>query len=145
MRAALAFVIAALTTTETLSLQSLHHPNALHLHPSVAGNCSMNAHTSLGQWETLDVDKYRVMDVYFDVKVSKNQKCDIFSIEGVPAASMVYTNIDAPDSPVVDAFYLNKALLLLFDAGAAMRTKLASRYSRVNMKNALNRNEFMLF
>ena len=60
---------------------------------------------------------------------------DIFLVEGVPAAAMVYRA--EPDANA-EAFYLNIGLLLLFDASNDMRTKLRARHRGLRTDNAEN-------
>ena len=96
-------------------------------------------------WETVDpVVQARVIDRYFGEPIFSHQKCDVFCIEGIPAASFTYTNTTETGDPIVEAFYLNKGLLLMFDAGCQMRKHLVSRYKNIDMRFADNRNEFLL-
>ena len=102
-------------------------------------NCQCN-------WEKLDTGmKFNIINKYFDKRLSKDDKCEIFCIEGIPAACMVYNTTNIYDQPIANSFHLNKAFLLLFDAGPHMRSKLYKRYKHIDIRNAENRNEFMLF
>lgn len=57
---------------------------------------------------------------------------------------MLYNTTNSAGAPVVDAFYLNKAMMLLFDAGSHMRTKLYKRHCSADVEHATNRNDFLL-
>lgn len=85
------------------------------------------------------------MDEYFNTEITNDQRCEIFCIEGVPAASMLYKTTNANGGPVVDAFHLNKGLVLLFDAGPHMRHQLYKRHSLADIQHATNRNDFLFF
>ena len=89
-------------------------------------------------WEVVNDTKFIVMDKYFGQHIEKNQKCEVFCIEGVPAASMIYTNQNKNKNPIVDAFYTNKAMLLLFDGGSHMREKLLKKYKHIDIQHAKN-------
>ena len=82
---------------------------------------------------------------YFDKHINDDQCCEVFCIEGVPACSMIYHKTNIYKQPNVDAFYINKGMILLFDAGQKMRKKLYCKYPRISMNNATNRNDFLLF
>ena len=95
------------------------------------------------EWEPVDDEMVpRAMDRYFGVKAASNQSCELFLIEDVPAAAMMYTVNNTQEMPDVDSFHLNKGLLILFDAGSHMCTMLYKRYNHITMQNALNANEF---
>jgi hypothetical protein len=97
-------------------------------------------------WESVDPRiQTRILDKYFGEPIDSTQKCDIFCIEGIPAASLIYTNTTKNGDPIVDSFCLNKGLLLMFDAGKQMRTHLSGRYKNIDMQHAKNRNDFLLF
>ena len=83
------------------------------------------------------------MDTYFNASVDRAQTCEIFLIDGIPAAAMLYTETLC-DAPIVDAFIYNKGLLLMFDAGPHMRSSLYERYKGVDIKNAIGGEEFLL-
>lgn len=85
----------------------------------------------------------RVMQTYFEVELRPEQSCEIFLVEGVPAASMVFDRIDEHGAPLVEAFHLNKAMLLLFDAASHMRRLLCRRYESLDLQHATNRDEFL--
>jgi len=95
-------------------------------------------------WESVDKGvSARVVNRFFNVKIGKHQSCEVFLVEGVPAACMLYASCNNFESPIVDAFHLNKGLLLLFDAGACMRKKLYTRYRRIDLCRATNKLEFL--
>lgn len=96
-------------------------------------------------WENVTDTKHIVMDKFFGQQIERDQKCEVFCIEGVPAASMIYSKSNSRNNPNVDAFYINKGLLFLFEAGSHMRSKLFRRYKHIDIRNATNRNEFLLF
>lgn len=78
---------------------------------------------------------------YFDAD-SKSLSCDLFLIDGVPAACIFYSL--KSKKPVVREIHMNKAMLLMYDAGMTMRSMLRERYRRVDLSCATNRNEFLL-
>ena len=97
-------------------------------------------------WEELDTHmKYRIIDKYFGEDIRNDENCELFCIEGIPAACMIYNQTNSRGAPVADRFHLNKAFLLLFDAGHHMRSKLYKRHPHIDLQYAENRNEFMLF
>lgn len=83
------------------------------------------------------------MDTYFNVAVNHTQACEVFLIEGVPAAAMLYTETRY-GMPVVDAFVFNKGLLLMFDVGPHMRAYLYKRYDGLVIQHAIGRTAFLL-
>lgn len=86
----------------------------------------------------------QVVDRYFGKLVAQGQQCDVFCIHGIPAAVMVFTERNCHGDPIVDAFMLNRAMLLLFDASPVMRRTLFQKYRRISMKNAIGRDEFLM-
>ena len=99
-------------------------------------------------WEEVNYyAKNRIVKTYFEQNVDEKQNCDIFCIDGVPAACMLYKNNtqDLMRQIKVDAFYINKGLILCFDAGSHMRHKLYKRHTYfLDIKEAVNRNIFLL-
>ena len=94
----------------------------------------------------VDVDgssKMRVMDRFFGTSVDSEQTCNVFLIEGVPSAAMLYTRNNTHGTPIVDSFYLNHGMLLLYDGGAAMRSSLYRRYRRISILGSSNVDEFL--
>ena len=47
------------------------------------------------------------------------------------------------NAPIVDAFHFDRDLILRFDVGRTMRTKLYRRYRHVNVDRAVNRGFFL--
>ena len=100
---------------------------------------------TLCEWVTPALNtSSRVMKTYFDVALRAGQSCEVFLVEGVPAASMVYNRTDKDGTPLVEAFHLNRALLLLFDAASHMRRLLHGRYRHIDLRDAANRDDFLL-
>ena len=85
------------------------------------------------------------MRKYFGEKIKSNQLCEVFSIEGCPIASILYSKKNAKNQPIVEELYLNKGLLLLFNAGDDMRYKLLERYRYIDITTAKNYEDFHLF
>ena len=98
-------------------------------------------------WENVENGniKHQIMNKYFGKGIRQDQSCELFLIGGVPAASMIYNQTNRFDQPVVDAFYLNKGLLLMFDAGSHMRHKLYKRYHLISLQRAVNKHDFLQF
>ena len=114
--------------------------DSIHMHVGAQNNRVFEGH-----WENLKSQKSRIIEKYFDKKISENAKCEIFCIEGVPAACMIYNKTNDFDDPVVESFFLNKGMLLMFDGGSKMRSELYKRYKNVNLRYAENRNDFLFF
>lgn len=96
-------------------------------------------------WTDVEQDMARgVMRRYFHVAVAPHQSCELFLIEGVPAASILFHQTNAHSAPIVDAFHFNLGLLLMFDAGFHMRSKLRRRHPRLDMRHAVGRSVFLL-
>ena len=83
-----------------------------------------------------------VVRKYFNVD-SNFLSCEVFLIEGVPAACMLYrpTKSGQPD---VKEFHFNDSMLLMFDAGAPMRKLLRKKYKNIDLSRAINRDKFLL-
>ena len=106
--------------------------------------CMQSCHDPRCRWERINfAQRARVMDTYFNVVVNHTQACEVFLIEGVPAAAMMYTETRF-GMPVVDAFAFNKGLLLMFDAGPHMRACLYKRYDGLVTQHAIGRTAFLL-
>lgn len=97
------------------------------------------------KWETVERGAWTrsVMRRFFRVDVPSDIQCDLFLIEGVPAASMLYEHTDRVGVPIATGFHINKGLLFLFDAGDTMRAQLFRRYATVQTLNVTNSLEFM--
>jgi hypothetical protein len=83
------------------------------------------------------------MDKYFGADVRAGNRCELFLINGVPAASMVYSAQDRRGRPIVDAFHINKGFVTMFDAGNAMRKELFKRHGTINLDAAENKEVFL--
>ena len=95
-------------------------------------------------WEPIAHDSVsRIMDKYFGADVRTGNRCELFLINGVPAASMVYSAQDRRGRPIVDAFHINTGFVTMFDAGAAMRKELFKRYGTVKLDDAENKEVFL--
>ena len=106
---------------------------------------------SLGEtrclWTSLDPTMVQhVNAMYFKAHPREEWRCDIFLVEGVPAASLLYDGFDAhTHMPLAKEFYMRKSLLLLFDAGPCMCQLLFKRYKHLDMRTCINRDELLLF
>lgn len=101
-----------------------------------------NTDISNSYWKNISDMKYIIMQKYFGKKPSNDEKCEIFCIEEVPVASFTYFNTNEYNNPCVDEFYINKAMLVMFDAGDSMRSKLFRRYPYIDTSSAKNIEEF---
>ena len=84
--------------------------------------------------------KYRIVGDSFGKRIKEEERCDIFYIESVPAACMVYCG---GTLPVVKAFYVKKSFIFLFDAGPCMRSKLYEKNGVLDTSHAENLNDFL--
>jgi len=84
----------------------------------------------------------RIGDRYFGADMRK-VPCDLFLIQGVPAACIVYEKTTKNGAPIVTECHVNKGLVMLFDAGMVMRRQLYKRYKHIEFKNATNRDAFL--
>lgn len=91
------------------------------------------------KWETIKDTKHIVMRKYFGHDICKEQECAVFTLYGVPAASIVF------DKNRVSSFHLKKELITIFDAGPQMRYTFYKKWKRIDMSNATNKNDFLLF
>lgn len=97
------------------------------------------------EWVTVDSEKIQyVMAHFFEVQCADRQNCDVFLVDGVPAASMTFTDKMIDGSPVVESFHLNRELLLLHDAGPAMRLLLYRRYPTIDVARADDAHAFLV-
>lgn len=78
----------------------------------------------------------RIMDRYFAVNPPDEYSCDIFVIEGVPAAAILYNTTNAVGQPNVESIHINPGLLMLFDASQQMRDSLNIRYDNIDLSCA---------
>lgn len=98
------------------------------------------------EWEPVDASQTaHVLKTYFHTAVDNvaAKSCEIFLIEGVPAAAMIYTNRTQHDVPMVDAFVFNKGLVLMFDLGPHIRKSLYEKYRGLTVEHAVNRLDFL--
>lgn len=129
------------TTTSTNLL--LYKPNRQN---SRLTKCECISRGNLCTWESVDYRmQERIIKNYFEQEIDAEQRCDVFCIEGVPAACMIYKNTNCKGDPIVDSFFLNKSLLFLFDAGHSMRKLLYDRYRHIDIQHAQKRNDFLMF
>lgn len=78
----------------------------------------------------------RIMDRYFAVNPPDEYACEIFVIEGVPAAAIMYNTTNAVGHPNVESIHMNPGLLMLFDASQQMRDSLNNRYDNIDLSCA---------
>ena len=122
-----------------LALGSLHrHDIPLWLARGLRSNVVAKERFSHSWQAVEDTDMIpRIMNRYFGVDVA-TKKCELFLIEGVPAASILYDAEDKRGKPVITQFHANKGMLLLFDAGPAMRKSLYERHGKLDTSNIDN-------
>lgn len=127
-------------------------PNVLHCMGRSLANPRRNVHggpvcleAHRYMWHTVTEEALvpKLMKTYFDANVEP-QTCDLFLIDGVPAASLVYVFVDPRGSPLVDEVYLNKGLIMMFDAGPTMRARLWERYGSIHVWNAARHADFLI-
>lgn len=85
----------------------------------------------------------RIMDRYFAVNPPDEYSCDIFVIEGVPAAAILYNTTNAIGQPNVESIHMNLGLLMLFDASQQMRDSLNIRYDNIDLSCARGVDAFL--
>jgi len=85
----------------------------------------------------------RILETYFGT-TDDEKPCDLFLIDGVPAASILYESVGLDGGPVVDQIHMNKGLIMMFDAGSIMRAHLFQRYVSVNLMATPNHEEFLM-
>ena len=96
-------------------------------------------------WEKIRDGKLAVMKKCFGVDMDPCLECELFCVDGVPTASMLYEKTSlSSGGPVVNAFHFQKGRLLMFDAGPHMRRQLFARYKKVCIEGALNKEDFLL-
>ena len=95
-------------------------------------------------WEKTNNCK-NIIDKYF-YKMNKNnyenKNCygEIFKIFGYPATIVIINN----KFKYVEEFIINKNLILMFDAGPLMRWTFYKNLKKINIKNSLNKNIFLI-
>ena len=136
----------------TLFFFALCYNHAFHVHrlhrqhdlPLLNMRYSKESYEYDCKWEAISDTKHRVMLKYFGKSIKEYEDCELFCIEGVPAASMIYNQTNRHGDPCVSAFFFNKGLLFLFDATQNMRHTLFKRYRNIDIQYAENRNDFLL-
>ena len=89
------------------------------------------------RWENVEQPMVRrVIDRYFGVEANKDHDCELFLIEGVPAAAILYRRNNKYGQPKVEEIHLNKGMLLIFNASKQMRSELYERYNNIDMSSA---------
>jgi len=83
-----------------------------------------------------------VMNRYFGANVGTENDCDLFLIEGVPAASIIYNKRN--DKTIVEEFHINKGMMCLLDAGVYMRKELYNRHGSIDLKNVENKKDLLI-
>ncbi len=64
----------------------------------------------------------------------------LFCIDGIPAAAFIIDNTYIK----IERFYLNKNLLLMFDAGPEMRFTFYKKFKHLSMENSINKSDFLI-
>ena len=94
-------------------------------------------------WEKIYNYKY-ITKKYFNENVEEEKNyCEIFKIYGYPAA-LLEIECNNNNNKMVTNFILNKNLLLMFDAGDILRISFYKKFKNINIKNAKNKNEFIM-
>lgn len=88
------------------------------------------------EWECVSDAKNPILKKYFDAEMDTLYSLDVFCVEGVPAAAMIYCEVW--QKAFVHEFHLNKGLLMLYDAGPQMRTQLFDRHRNLVTERARN-------
>ena len=76
----------------------------MHSNGNIKIQCSCDNDKYVSAWESVEENKYHIMNKYFDTQINPEQKCEVFSIEGIPVASMIYHSINSYKEPNVQAF-----------------------------------------
>ena len=53
------------------------------------------------------IQRYIKMSVYFNTMIAAEQKCEVFCMEGVPAASIIHNGTNSKGEIIVDSFHLH--------------------------------------
>ena len=105
-----------------------------------------NLHEKDVSWEKTNNCK-NIIDKYF-YKMNKinyqnndnNYYGEIFKIFGYPATLIIINN----KFKYVEEFIINKNLMLMFDAVPLMRWSFYKNFKKINIKNALNKDIFLI-
>ena len=81
---------------------------------------------------------------YFGINPQAGWNCDVFLIEGVPAASLLYETSENTNVTIAREFVLNKAVFLMFDAGPCMRKLLYKRHKKLDTRLCKNKTDILL-
>ena len=114
-------------------------------------NININMNTKFLQekdisWEKTNNYKHIVKKYFYnyDLKdiINKydNSYAELFKIYGVPAVAIIVNN---NNKDVID-FIINKNLILMFDAGPLFRYSFYKNYKNYSIKNAINKNSFLI-
>lgn len=106
-------------------------------------NIFMNHDKINTNWETLGSEKYRIVERYFKKRIDNNDNCDIFCIEGIPSACIIYKNIDTDNNPIIQSIYINKGIFIIFDVGKEMRDTFFSRYKGIQIGDIESKGFFL--
>lgn len=99
-------------------------------------------------WETICSAPMtsRIVKRHFSASLVQASSCDLFLVDGVPAAAILFDSCDEQHSALANGFFLNKGLLLMFDAARDLPSEIAARYGRLAAaEQALNWCDFVAF
>lgn len=127
-----------------MSALRIRHDVPMWLAKGVSSHMSLNTHLVTCEWTPIEDPRLtpRIMDRYFGVSVSLGKACDLFLIEGVPAAAIIYEKSET--RPKVEEFHANKGMILLFDVGPHMRKSLYSLYGPIDLSDTMNKDDLLL-
>ena len=130
-----------------LSKENLQRPIINYLRNNVDTNMNTNILKEKDiSWEKSNNYKNIVKKYFYnyDLKdiINKydNSYAELFKIYGVPAVAIIVNN---NNKDVID-FIINKNLILMFDAGPLFRYSFYKNYKNYSIKNALNKNSFLI-
>ena len=83
-------------------------------------------------WEVVSETVQHDIMHHFGVRVASGVTCEIFYVAGMPAAALCWTTTNTKGHPAVTSVHLDKSLLMLYDAGDAMRYTLWQRYPSIS-------------
>ena len=87
---------------------SRHRQLPLHLVKYLKSNIETKSDYSCEWEETSRRMKRRIIDKYFGENINEYDKCELFCVQGIPAACMIYNRTNSYDQPIANSFYLNK-------------------------------------
>ena len=97
-------------------------------------------------WEKTNNCKNIINKYFYKMNTNKydnnndNYYGDIFKIFGYPATLIIINN----KFKYVEEFIINKNLMLMFDASALMRWSFYKKFKKINIKNAVNKDMFLI-